>query len=108
MNRRRVHVATEHDERRLRCRRLGHEVTFGYCRTQEGESVCALILDCWWEAFDVAGFLRKHLEPEEFERLARRGFRPKVTSLLDLVQQAREAAQAEPHSPPPPETPADG
>ena len=97
-------METEHDERRLRCRRLGHEVTFRYCRTQEGGSVCPLILDCWWEVFDVAGFLREHLEPEEFEKLARRGFRPKVTSLLDLIQQAQRTAQPEPDAP---EDPAD-
>ena len=90
-------MATEHDERRLRCRRLGHEVTFRYCRTQEGASVCPLILDCWWEVFDVAAFLREHLAREEFETLARRGFRPKVTSLLDLIEQARRNAQAEPN-----------
>jgi len=99
-------MISEHDERRLRCRRLGHPVAFRYCRTQEGASVCPLILDCWWEVFDVAAFLREHLEPEQFETLARRGFRPKVATLLDLVQQARQAQKAEsaddaPQEPPP-------
>ena len=97
-------MTAEHDDHRIRCRRLGHEVTFGYCRTQEGSTVCPLILDCWWEVFDVAGFLREHLEPAEFEKLARRGFRPKVTSLLDLIQQARQNAQVEPA----PDAPEDG
>jgi hypothetical protein len=102
-------MVTEHDTRPLRCRRLGHDVTFGYCRMQEGASLCPLILDCWWEVFDVAAFFREHLEPAEFEKLARRGFRSKVTSLLDLVEQAREAAQAEPgaSSPESPEAPDD-
>ncbi|NLW49574.1 MAG: hypothetical protein GXY85_01850 [Candidatus Brocadiaceae bacterium] len=86
----------EHDARRLRCRRLGHEVAFRYCRTQEGDTVCPLVLDCWWEVFDVAGFLREHLEPEAFGTLARRGFRPKVASLLDLIEQARRSAETAP------------
>ena len=67
------------------------------------DTVCPLILDCWWEVFDVAACLREHLEPDEFKKLAKRGFRPKVTSLLDLIQQAQQNAQAEP----PPDAPED-
>jgi hypothetical protein len=36
-----------------RCRRLGHEITFAYCRRENFGKPCRLILDCWWERFDV-------------------------------------------------------
>ncbi|MGD2173812.1 MAG: hypothetical protein PVJ27_00270 [Candidatus Brocadiaceae bacterium] len=83
----------EHDERTRRCPRLGHQVRFHYCRTQEGSSLCLRILDCWWEAFDVQSFLREHYPAEELKRIRRHEPRDKVTNILDIIQQARRRAQ---------------
>jgi hypothetical protein len=79
----------EHDERRVRCRRLGHEVAFRYCRTQEGCTPCPSIMDCWWESFDVRAFLKENLPAQELAALAERRPRAKVVTLLDLIEQAR-------------------
>ena len=79
----------QHDERRIRCRRLGHEVNFHYCRTQEERTPCPGILDCWWEVFDVRAFLAEVLSPEEFEAIAARRPRAKVVTLLELIEQAK-------------------
>lgn len=87
-------MLTEHDQDFLpRCRRLGQEVTFGYCRRETGGQPCRLILDCWWERFDVRAFLQAHLPQDVMAQVERAGTSPppsKVLSLLDLVQQARE------------------
>lgn len=87
-------MLTDHDQDVLpRCRRLGQEVTFGYCRQETSGQPCRLILDCWWERFDVRGFLQAHLSAEAMAQVERAGTSPppaKVLSLLDLVQQARE------------------
>jgi hypothetical protein len=80
----------QHDDRRIRCRRLGHMVTFRYCRTQEGERLCGSIMDCWWEVFDVRAFLREHLQEETLRAVSRREPRPKLAGLLELAQRARE------------------
>lgn len=84
----------EHDQDLLpRCRRLGHEITFGYCRRESGGKPCRLILDCWWETFDVRSFLRAHLPEETMSQLEEArtvGPAPKVASLLDLIRQARD------------------
>ena len=79
----------DHLERR--CPRLGGPVTFGYCRVQAADGeVCAKILDCWWERFDVAGLMRQCLSEEAFRRLAEPRRPPnKVASLLDLIQKAQ-------------------
>jgi hypothetical protein len=84
---------TEHDDRTVRCRRLGHMVAFRYCRTQEGRTVCPLILDCWWQVFDVRAFLEKHLPAEQIARLERPAPRPKVVSLLEMIERARRAKE---------------
>jgi hypothetical protein len=87
-------MLTEHDQDVLpRCRRLGQEVLFGYCRQETGGNPCRLILDCWWEHFDVRTFLQAHLPEEAMSQVERAGTSPlpsKVLSLLDIVQQARD------------------
>ena len=75
---------------------LGHEVPFHYCRTQEGSRLCSRILDCWWQTFDVCGFLQANLPAEEFGKLVSAPPRPpKVSSLAELIAQARERVAAE-------------
>ena len=75
---------------------LGHEVPFRYCRTQEADRLCGRILDCWWQAFDVCGFLKENLTADEIAKLANPAPRPpKVASLAELISQARDRAAAE-------------
>ena len=87
-------MLTEHDQDVLpRCRRLGQEVTFGYCRQETGGKPCRLILDCWWERFDVRSFLQVHLSQEDMAQVEQAAASPppsKVLSLLDMIQQARD------------------
>lgn len=80
----------DHLERR--CPRLGGDVAFGYCRICGADrSACFKILDCWWERFDVAAHMRSCLTPAAYAALVDRRPPPsKVSSLVDLIQQARE------------------
>jgi len=80
---------TAHDGRRRRCPRLGHEVTFGYCRQPGRPLPCARITDCWWEAFDVAAFLRAHYTAAQIEQILAPA-PPKARTLVELIQQARQ------------------
>jgi len=93
-------MLTEHDQDALlRCRRLGHEVAFGYCRQETRGKPCRLILDCWWEHFDVRAFLQAHLSPEVMAEVEQAGASPpppKVLSLLDIIQQAKDRLAQEP------------
>jgi hypothetical protein len=87
-------MLNEHDQEILpRCRRLGQEVTFGYCRQETHGQPCRLILDCWWEQFEVRAFLRAHLPQEAMAQVEGAGTTAppsKVLSLLELIQQAQE------------------
>ncbi len=87
-------MLTDHDQDVLpRCRRLGQEVAFGYCRQESSRKPCRWILDCWWEYFDVRSFLQAHLSEETMAQVETVGTSPppsKVLSLLDMVQQAKE------------------
>jgi hypothetical protein len=87
-------MINEHDQdMNLRCPRLGHEIPFGYCRKETNGRPCRLILNCWWESFDVRSFLQANLPQDVMSQIEQgivSGPPPKVASLLDIVQQAKE------------------
>ncbi|MEJ2658316.1 MAG: hypothetical protein P8012_14165 [Desulfobacterales bacterium] len=79
------------DQIKRRCPRLGGPVSFGYCRTcGDDRSVCWKILDCWWEAFDVVAYLKNSLSAEMFNRLVQAKPKPKIVSLVELIEQAKK------------------
>ncbi|MBN1766628.1 MAG: hypothetical protein JW860_15340 [Sedimentisphaerales bacterium] len=79
----------ENDKRLIRCRMLGHEVDFSYCRQVGKDIPCRKILDCWFEYFDVETFIRRHYTEEQIQKILEPP-RPKITSIIDLIQQARK------------------
>ena len=65
-------MLNEHDQDvLLRCPRLGHEVSFGYCRQETRGKSCRLILNCWWEQFDVRSFLQANLPEADMAQVER-------------------------------------
>ena len=83
-------MINKHDELTQRCKRLGSEITFEYCRLHaEKNKVCGSILQCWWEIFDVTDFLSKHLPEEQFKNLFQQEYKPKVTTIMEIIEQAQ-------------------
>jgi len=93
-------MLNEHDQDvLLRCRRLGHEVSFGYCRQEMGGKPCRLILNCWWEQFDVRSFLQAHLPEADMAQVEHASDSPppaKVLSLVEMIQQAKDRLKHKP------------
>ena len=81
---------TGNDERETYCRKLGHELRFAYCRTTDGDTVCPKILDCWFERFDVAGFMCEHYPKHHVEALTEPPA-PKAVSLYELIVRAQQS-----------------
>jgi hypothetical protein len=82
-----------HDGRERRCPILGHDVHFSYCRHPGQELPCRKVLDCWWEAFGVEAFLRSHFTGEQIAGILAPP-KPKVATLVDLIDQARKRTEA--------------
>ena len=71
---------------------LGHPIEFSYCRSPGSPLPCRKVFDCWWETFDVESFIRAHYSPGQIEGiLAPR--KDKITSIVELIEQARKAAE---------------
>jgi hypothetical protein len=80
---------SRYDELTVYCRALGHHVPFSYCREPGNRLFCSRIAACWGEKIDVPSFLETHFSADEI-RQALSPPRPKMSSLVDLIRQARE------------------
>ena len=64
---------------------------FEYCEVcGDDKHPCFKILDCWWEYFDVVQYLKEKLPEDQFNRLMAAKPKPKVASLVELIEQARQ------------------
>jgi hypothetical protein len=72
------------------CPRLGGPVAFSYCLRCEQEQPCFKVVDCWWETFDIVQDLRDHLPADQFDRVMNAQPRPKISSLVEMIAQARQ------------------
>ena len=82
------------DQSERRCPRLGHAISFGYCRVSgDNRQPCFKVFDCWWEQFDVVSYFRQRLPVDTFNQLSLTSPPNKVASLVDLIQQARNRIQ---------------
>jgi len=74
-----------------RCPRLGNAVPFSYCEVSgDQQQPCFKIVDCWWEQFDIIQYLRDHMSEDRFARLMQARPKPKVASLIELIEQAKK------------------
>jgi hypothetical protein len=75
------------------CPRLGGPVTFSYCLRCELEQPCFKVVDCWWETFDIVGYLKDHFSEDQFERLMKVRTQSKMVSLVEAIEQAKRRIQ---------------
>jgi len=79
----------QYDDRIIRCPRIGGEVNFRFCRCENNMFPCGWIIGCWHERIDIHEFLKGHYSTEELDRIFTLP-RPKVESLVNLIEQAKQ------------------
>lgn len=80
----------QYDEMSIYCRMLGHDVDFSYCRRPGGTRLCRKIADCWFTKIDIQAYLNNNYTTEELSA-AFTPPKPKMTTLLELVEKAKKA-----------------
>jgi hypothetical protein len=78
-----------YDHLEIRCPRLGHELNFSYCRREAGDLPCHRTIQCWQAFFPVEAYLRENMSAAEEERFFRQIPGNKMTTLIDLIEQAK-------------------
>ena len=85
----------QYDSLEIRCRLLGHQVPFQYCRSSDANLPCRKILDCWWESVEIETYLRKNFTGEELNRSVYAKPKSKIASLIELMEKAKRNGSAE-------------
>ncbi|WP_457572213.1 hypothetical protein [Desulfovulcanus sp.] len=84
------HITPPANDFEIRCPRLGHQVSFSYCRLENQGLPCFKAITCWQPYFPVEEFLRQELTPEEWQKAFNSPPKPKILSLVELIQKAKE------------------
>lgn len=74
----------------IRCPRLGHQISFSYCREENQGLPCFKALDCWHSHFAVEEYMREELSEEQWEEAFVRSSKSKTQSLVELIEEAKE------------------
>jgi hypothetical protein len=83
------------DDYEIRCPRLGHQISFSYCRSENRGLPCFKTLDCWYDHFLVEEYFRKELTSEEWDKAFKSSGTTKMLSLLELIEQAKKGTKEE-------------
>ena len=83
-------MITKHDAEELYCRKLGHKLSFKYCRIEKGDLPCSSIRNCWFEKIDVDNFLSANYSKDDQE-IVFKPSSPKVYSILDIIEKAKKS-----------------
>jgi hypothetical protein len=84
----------QYDDKTIRCPRVGGEVNFLFCRSENNMSPCRFIVGCWKMRMDINKFLEDHYSNEELDRIFTSP-RPKVESLVEMIEQAKKRIKEE-------------
>jgi hypothetical protein len=79
----------QYDEKTIRCPRVGGDVNFRFCRFENNMLPCRWIVGCWKGRVDIDTFLEENYPKEELQRIFVPP-RPKMESLVELVEEAKK------------------
>ncbi len=81
-------MKTKFDTKKIYCRKLGHHLTFKYCREENLGMPCAKILDCWYDKIHIHDYLGEFYVSDDLNYLYK-SQTPKITSILNLIEDAK-------------------
>lgn len=79
----------QHDDKMVRCPRVGGYVNFKFCRSENRMLPCRFVVGCWRMYMDVNRFLEEHYSKEEMNRIFCQP-KPKIESLVELIEKAKK------------------
>jgi len=78
----------QYDDKTIRCPRVGGEVNFRFCRSENNMLPCRWIIGCWRMRMDINEFMAEHYSKEQMDRIFTPA-KPKIESLVDLIEKAK-------------------
>lgn len=79
----------QYDNLECRCRMLGHNVPFKYCRTVQTRLPCPKIIDCWFRRIPIQDFIKNNYNQEELTQILVQP-KLKMDSLMDMIEKMKK------------------
>jgi hypothetical protein len=79
----------KHDDKPIRCPRIGGEVNFKFCRLENNRLPCRWIVRCWQNRVDTGAFLGRHYSEDELSQIFAQP-RPKMETIVELIEKAKK------------------
>ena len=79
----------KYDSVELYCPKLGHHLSFKYCRSENLGLPCSRLIKCCSDKLPVQNYLNTHYSGEEINQILKRP-EPKINSILDIVQRVNQ------------------
>jgi hypothetical protein len=86
---------SDFDKLMIRCPRLGGEVTFAYCRQEQGALPCGRTLICWQARFPVDEYLRGIMSADDWDHCFTRPPKDKLSQILEIAEEAKKRKKTE-------------
>ena len=85
----------QHDNDKIYCRKLGHDVNFGYCRKESITDPCSRIVRCWIEQMDITNYLEQKYGAAFVDDFTGRESKDKITSIIEILEKEKKRTQKE-------------
>lgn len=82
----------QHDDKMIRCPRVGGNVNFKFCRSENNLLPCRWVVGCWQTRLNVNQFLEEHFSKEELNSIFVPP-KPKIESLVELIEMAKKVKE---------------
>ena len=79
----------KNDHLRQYCSKLGHEVTFKYCRTMNEYLPCQNIFTCFANLFQIKDYIDKHYSKEKIRYFSKPS-KPKIEQIYDIITKVKK------------------
>ncbi|MFC1533958.1 hypothetical protein ACFL7M_11405 [Thermodesulfobacteriota bacterium] len=79
----------QYDDKTIRCPRIGGDVNFMFCRSENNMLPCRFLVGCWQRRLNVKEFLDEHYAKEDLARVFVPP-KPKIESLMEMINEVKK------------------
>ncbi len=83
------HSTDMYDDEEIRCRKLGHSLTFRYCRMEGVDEPCGKIIDCWISRVRILDYLNQQFGTNFLREFANRPKKDRLSLILEVLDREK-------------------
>lgn len=88
-----------YDDLQIRCPKLGGEVTFAYCRIEQGDTPCSRVIGCWQASIPIETYLKDIFSEELLHRYRSERPKDRLATIFEVVDSFKKKSYTGEHGP---------